>query len=442
MPARSRSAGRGFSGISVPVVALVGVVLVSLNLRTAVTSLSPLLGVIDAEIGLGAAGMGLLGMVPTAMFAVWGVLTPVVLRRMGLEALTVLAMAAAAIGQVLRAVAHDPWVMGAGSLIALAGMGIGNVVAPPLVKKYFPRHVAAVSMAYITGLQLGTVVPALVAVPVEEAAGWRVSIGWWAALAVVAAIPWVIEILRPGVPTGVITPVDTASAGTAPADTADAVTATDPAATDAAATASASAHSAAAQPQRIRPWRSPVGVALALFFGTNSLSTYAFFTWLPAVAESIGMSRAEGGLALAVYSAIGLIAALVVPWAAGRFEDPYAVVVVSVVAYLAGFAGLLWAPGVAPWLWICLLGVGPSTFPLCLTLINLRTRTEAGSAALSGFAQGVGYTAACLGPIVFGILLDGPGLGAGLGFLTGVLAVMTVVSRTACRPIMLEDTLR
>ncbi|WP_295652445.1 MFS transporter [uncultured Dietzia sp.] len=395
--------------MAVPVVALVGVVLVSLNLRTAVTSLSPLLGVIDAEIGLGAAGMGLLGMIPTAMFAVWGVLTPVALRRMGLEAMTVLAMAAAAIGQLVRAVAHDPWVMGAGSIIALAGMGIGNVVAPPLVKRYFPRHVAAVSMAYITGLQLGTVVPALVAVPVEEAAGWRVSIGWWAVLAVVAAIPWMIEILRPGTPTGGPT---------------------------------ASAAGPTGQPQRIRPWRSPVGVALALFFGTNSLSTYAFFTWLPAVAESIGMSRAEGGLALAVYSAIGLIAALVVPWVAGRFEDPYAVVVVSVVAYLAGFAGLLWAPGVAPWLWICLLGVGPSTFPLCLTLINLRTRTQAGSAALSGFSQGVGYTAACLGPIVFGMLLDGPGLAAGLGFLTAVLAVMTVVARTACRPVMLEDTLR
>ncbi|GAA3520221.1 MFS transporter [Dietzia aurantiaca] len=409
MPTDPRRANSRSRAVAVPVVALVGVVLVSLNLRTAVTSLSPLLGVIDAEIGLGAAGMGLLGMIPTAMFAVWGVLTPVALRRMGLEAMTVLAMAAAAIGQLVRAVAHDPWVMGAGSIIALAGMGIGNVVAPPLVKKYFPRHVAVVSMAYITGLQLGTVVPALVAVPVEEAAGWRVSIGWWAVLAVVAAIPWMIEILRPGTPTGGPT---------------------------------ASAAGPTGQPQRIRPWRSPVGVALALFFGTNSLSTYAFFTWLPAVAESIGMSRAEGGLALAVYSAIGLIAALVVPWVAGRFEDPYAVVVVSVVAYLAGFAGLLWAPGVAPWLWICLLGVGPSTFPLCLTLINLRTRTQAGSAALSGFSQGVGYTAACLGPIVFGMLLDGPGLAAGLGFLTAVLAVMTVVSRTACRPVMLEDTLR
>lgn len=422
MTLRSPRASSRQGALAFPLVALVGVVLVSLNLRTAVTSLSPLLGVIGAEVGLGVAGMGLLGMVPTAMFAVWGVLTPIVLRRVGLEMLTVLAMVAAAVGQLIRAAAHDPWVMGAGSLIALAGMGVGNVVAPPLVKKYFPRHVAAVSMAYITGLQLGTVVPALVAVPVQEAAGWRVSIGWWAVLAVAATIPWIVEIVRPGIPT------EPPRAGESRRPAGGSVDSTP--------------ESSAAPPsRRIRPWRSPVGLALALFFGTNSLCTYAFFTWLPAVAESIGMTRAEGGLALAVYSAIGIIAALAVPWAAGRFEDPYAVVVVSVVSYLAGFAGLLWAPGAA-WVWICLLGVGPSTFPLCLTLINLRTRTQAGSAALSGFSQGVGYTAASLGPLVFGMLFDGPGLGAGLAFLTVVLAIMSVVSRTACRPTMLEDSLR
>ena len=400
----ARRPGRPRGAVTIPLLALVGVLVVSLNLRTAVTSISPLLGEIDAEIGLGATGMGLLGMVPTAMFALWGVLTPLLLRRAGLEAVTVVAMLAAAAGQVLRAAADDPWVMGAGSLVALAGMGVGNVVAPPLVKKYFPAHVPLVSTLYITGLQLGTVVPALLAVPVADAAGWRVSIGWWAALAVVAVVPWAVEIARSG-----SAPVTGPTAGTGP---------------------------------RIRPWRSPVGLALALFFGTNSLCTYAFFTWMPAVAESIGMSRAAGGAALAVFSAIGLVAALVVPWVAGRFDDPYAVVVVSVACYLVGFAGLLWAPGTAPWLWIVLVGVGPSTFPLCLTLINLRTRTAAGSAALSGFSQGVGYTIASLGPIVFGALFSSRGLGAGIAFLVGVLAVMTVVSRVACRPRMLEDTLR
>ena len=43
---------------------------------------------------------------------------------------------------------------------------------------------------------------------------------------------------------------------------------------------------------------------------------------------------------------------------------------------------------------------------MALTLINLRTRTAAGSAALSGFTQGVGYAVACLGPLLFGMLHD------------------------------------
>src|SRR3546814_4480926 len=63
----------------------------------------------------------------------------------------------------------------------------------------------------------------------------------------------------------------------------------------------------------------------------------------------------------------------------------------------------------APLLWVPLVGLGPSTFPLGLTLINLRTRTPAGSAPLSGFMQGVGYAVACLGPLLFGELREATG---------------------------------
>jgi len=397
-------------------VALVGIALVSLNLRTAVTSLSPLLQDVDAELHVGSTGLGLLGMVPTAMFALWGLAATRVIARLGPEWTSVVAMALAAVGQVVRALAPDPLVLGLGSVVALSGMGIGNVVTPPLVKKYFPEHISTVSMLYITGVQLGTVVPALFAVPVAELAGWRVSVGWWAALAVAAAVPWLVE-LAAGRRSATGAPAEGASTGP-------------------------EAAGPDASIERIRPWRSPVGLALALFFGCNSLCTYAFFTWLPSVVESIGMTRAEGGTALALFSAIGLVAALLVPWLAGRLTDPYVVVVVAAACYAAGFAGLLLAPQSAPWLWVLLLGVGPCTFPLCLTLINLRTRTAAGSAALSGFSQGVGYTAACLGPLVFGQLLHGPGLGAAIAFLAGVVAVMVVVARVACRPRMLEDTIR
>ena len=89
-----------------------------------------------------------------------------------------------------------------------------------------------------------------------------------------------------------------------------------------------------------------------------------------------------------------------------RIANPFPIVVACAVAYVAAFAGLLLAPMAAPMLWVALLGLGPSTFPLSLTLINLRTRTPAGSARLSGFMQGVGYSLSCLGPLLFGWLHD------------------------------------
>ncbi|MEO8093966.1 MAG: MFS transporter, partial [Pseudolysinimonas sp.] len=44
-----------------------------------------------------------------------------------------------------------------------------------------------------------------------------------------------------------------------------------------------------------------------------------------------------------------------------------------------------------------------------LTLINLRTRTHAGSVALSGFVQGIGYVIGALGPLVVGVLHNASG---------------------------------
>src|SRR5690606_40790401 len=90
---------------------------------------------------------------------------------------------------------------------------------------------------------------------------------------------------------------------------------------------------------------------------------------------------------------------------------------------------------------VALLGLRPSTFPLPLTLINHRTRTPAGSAALSGFTQGLGYALSCAGPLLFGVLRD---LTEGwlwpFSFLGVVLVVLAFGGYLACKPRMLEDS--
>lgn len=396
---------------------LAGIVLSALNLRTAVTSITPLLDELGREFGFGATMAGVLGMLPSAAFAVFGVATPAIAHRIGLERAALVSMLLAALGLVLRSLAGDTGVLLFGSVVALAGMGIGNVVLPPLVKRYFADRVGALSTLYITVLQVGTMVPALVAVPMAQAAGWRVSMGVWALLAMAAALPWigVLRIERHK-ESGLARCHDAAVAG----------------GDEAPELAQPAAHG--------KVWRTSLGWGMALMFGMTSLATYAMFTWLPKLFVDAGATPGFGGVMVGLYSSLGLLSALTIPALAARVANPFPIVLVCAACHLVGLVGLLLAPMAAPLLWVPLVGLGASTFPLGLTLINLRTRTPAGSAALSGFMQGVGYTLASLGPLLFGVLHDATqGWAWPFAMLAVSVVVMVAGGRLACRPRLLED---
>jgi len=161
---------------------------------------------------------------------------------------------------------------------------------------------------------------------------------------------------------------------------------------------------------------------------------------LPALMVEAGASPAFGGAMVALFAAPGLLGALVMPVAAVRMRNPFPLVVCCVLAYAVAFPGLLLAPMAAPLLWVGLVGLGATTFPLSLTLINLRTRTADGSSALSGFMQGLGYTLSCAGPLLFGVLHEvSHGWGLPFAFLSLCVVLMALGAWRACRPQMLED---
>ncbi|MFE3193261.1 MFS transporter [Nocardia sp. NPDC059240] len=385
----------------------------ALTLRVAVTAFTPLAGRIGHDIGYSTAVVGVFGMLPTAMFALGGLITPIISRRLGLEMTALVAMLMTGVGQVLRAIVPNTWELLAFSAFALAGMGIGNIVIPPLVKRYFSDRLAVLSSVYIVMVQLGTVFPALITVPMADAHGWRLSVGMWAALAFAAALPW-IAVLRVRRQRALVDTTELASeASVLP--------------------------SGATESGKV--WRSPLAWGMAFMFGMTSLITYSLFTWMPTIFSDAGASASFGGSMVGIFALIGLVAALGAPVVVGRMANPFPVVIGCAVFFLIGFAGLLFAPMAAPLLWVLALGLGPSTFPMALTLINLRTRTGAGSASLSGFTQGVGYSVACLGPLVFGALhsMTGGWL-APFGFLVLAVVVLIVGGWVACKPQLLEDT--
>jgi CP family cyanate transporter-like MFS transporter len=387
--------------------AVVGIVLLALNLRTAVAVLSPILSYVSGDIPLDSIGIGLLGMLAPLAFAASGFLAPVVARRIGLELTTVLACVAMIVGPVVRAVAPSYPVLVLGSVLALAGMGFANILLPPIIKKYFPDRVGLLTGVYVTLMSISASVPPLIAAPLAESAGWRVTIGAWGVLAVGALVPWLIVLLqhRRSLAEGAVPVVSQALLSRMP--------------------------------------RSRVARAIALAFAMTALNVYALFAWLPEIViDTAGATPAQAGALVALFGIIGLPAGLLAPVLATRVKNIGWVFAAAVGSYVVGYLGLLLAPGAATWLWVLLVGSGPIVFPLCLVLINLRTRSHEGSIALSGFVQGIAYAVGALGPLLIGLLHDlTGGWTVPLAFLLATTLLTLVSAAMLAKPVLVEDEL-
>ncbi|HCS60748.1 MAG TPA: MFS transporter [Microbacterium sp.] len=379
--------------------AVLGIVLCAFSLRSAVASLSPLLGYITVEFPLPTAVIGLIGTAPPVCFAIFGLLTPLFERRLGLERVTVIALTAIAIGLVLRGFSVGPVSLLATTALIFAGVGMGNILVPPLVKKYFPDRLGMMLTLYTTAMSVSTFLPPLIAVPVADAVGWRMSLGLWGVFAVAGALPW-IAMLMTGRTTAVTPP---ARPVTLPIETVS-TSASDPAELSTGPIAIAPTNSRAFR----RLVRLPLAWSIAVVFSTSSIMAYVSFAWLPSIVADIeGVTATAAGLLLSLFAVMSLPASLLVPVLVVRFQATRQLYTVALISGLLGIAGLLfWSNAVTVWLWTGLFGIVGVMFPLALVLVSIRSRTPESAVALSSFVQSAGYVIAAGFPLLVGVLHD------------------------------------
>jgi CP family cyanate transporter-like MFS transporter len=393
--------------------ALLGILLVALNLRTVVAALSPISNLISHDIPLNAVTIGVIGAAPPLMFALGGLIAPALSRRLGLEFLLLLAVGAMILGQFARAFAPNAAILVVGTAVALLGAGIGNVLLPPLVKRYFPDRMTQITSLYVVLISFSTSLPALAAVPVATAFGWRASLCVWAALALTAIVPWIVAARAHS----------RAVRLARQADDEDAV------------------ESEPALESTL--FRSPVAWAIMITFSVSSINVYAAFAWLPSLlVDTAHVSAGSAGTLLALYAIVGFPCALVVPAIAVRMRNVGILIYIAAVAIVISDLGLLLLPAEGTLLWVVFGGFGGLLFPLALVLINRRTRTHAGSVALSGFTQGVGYIIAAASPLAFGLLHQATGAwSASIVFLMVVSLSCVPAGFILSRNRFLEDDL-
>ncbi|MCZ4096138.1 CynX/NimT family MFS transporter [Streptomyces sp. H39-C1] len=393
---------------------LAGLVLAALNLRPAVTSLGPLMKEVRAGLGMSGAVAGFLTSVPALCFALFGIAAPRLARRFGAGAVVCAGMAAIATGLLLRPFASGTVLFLAASAVALAGIAVSNILMPVIVKRYFPDRVGAMTGLYSMALSLGTAAAAAATVPLTSAMGhgWRLGLGVWAALAVVAIVPWL------GLVRDRSSAARPAPAGSGPATDGN---------TDG---------------NTGRIIRSRTAWALACFFGLQATAAYVTMGWMPQIFRDAGLSAGTAGALLAVTMVMGVPLSFALPSLAGRMRHQGPLVVVLALFGLAGYTGLWLAPAGAPWVWALLLGIANCAFPLALTMVGMRSRTGAGVVRLSAFAQSTGYLISIPGPILVGALYQhSGGWDLPIALMAALMVPQIVVGVLAGRNRYIEDEL-
>ncbi|MBW8486999.1 CynX/NimT family MFS transporter [Actinomadura parmotrematis] len=377
---------------------LAGIVLLTVNLRAAITGVSPLLGDLQDRFHLSGTEVGVLTTLPVLCLGVFASLAPVAARRLGTETAIAGSLLLIAAGILLRVVPSRAALF-AGTVLAGAGIAMGNVLMPAVIKRVFPGRVGSLTGLAMMLMATSGALAAGLAVPIGDAAGWRAALAVWAVPSLAAALVWGPLALR-----GRRTAAAEDGAVVAPAAEGTLL-------------------------------RSPLAWCVAVFMGLASLMFYVVMSWLPEIMRDHGAAPAAAGAMVSAMMVIGIPLGFAVPVFAARLRDQRHLVYAVGAAMAAGIGGLMAAPSLA-WLWVVFLGLATgSAFPLAYTLLNLRSASPHVAARLSGMAQTAGYLLAGLGPLAVGVLHGATGgWRVPLGLLLALVVPEVVFGVLASRP--------
>jgi len=348
---------------------IAGLILLTVNLRAAITGMSPLIGNVRQSLALSGTQVGVLATLPVLCLGAFAWLAPRLARRLGTQAAVCAAAGVLALGAAVRA-APWPAALFAGTVLSGAGIAVGNVLLPAVVKDQFAQRIGLFTGLTMTLMAGSGALAAAAAVPLCTATGWQFALGVWAVPAVLATAVWGL-LAVPGAAgrhRGTPPPAPRTAGGSL--------------------------------------LRSALAWWVSAFLGLVSLMFYVLVAWLPQIMQASGYPPGQAGLMMSVMLTLGIPLGFVVPVVAARLRSQRLLVAAVVVAKPVALAGLLVAPGLG-WVWVCLLGTATgSAFPLAITLLGLRTDGPQAAADLSGMAQTVGYLLAGLGPLAIGMLHD------------------------------------
>ncbi|GBG08599.1 cyanate MFS transporter [Paenibacillus agaridevorans] len=349
---------------------ILGIIVIAANLRTPLTSVSPLVSLIRDDLHISNTSAGLITTVPLLAFALLSPLVPKLGQRYGIERIIMIALLFLTVGIVIRSLS------GAANLFigtAILGFAIAvcNVLLPSIIKRDFPNKIGSMTGIYSISMNLCGAIATGVSVPLAVNAGlkWQGALGIWGILSFVSILCWLPQLRNQTKQT------TTSSKQMASND--------------------------------VNVWKSLIAWHVTLFMGIQSMVFYVLIAWLPEILKQQGIDPNQSGWYLSIMQLVMLPFAFIVPVIAGRMSSQRFLVVITTILLLTGTIGLLYGSSNMILLWIIMLGIGGGfAFSLAMMFFGLRTENAHQAAKLSGMAQSIGYLFAAVGPALIGYLHD------------------------------------
>jgi CP family cyanate transporter-like MFS transporter len=167
---------------------IIGILLIAMNLRPAITALAPLVermqtGGVDVQV------IGLLTTLPLVLFGLAGLFVGAIGNRFGFARALGAGLMILSIGCFLRSwdFSGTNFERLAGSFLIGTGIAFGNVLLPGVVKSRYPNHVGLMTSLYSTAMNLGGTLGIALAVPLANwlNGGWNSSLNAWGYVALI-----------------------------------------------------------------------------------------------------------------------------------------------------------------------------------------------------------------------------------------------------------------
>lgn len=345
---------------------LVGILVVSFNLRIGIVSVGPVVDDIRSSTGMSNGAAGLLGAVPFLCMGVFALAGPPLAARFGSTRMITFAVGVLALGTLARALAPSAWLVILATVPIGVGIALTGLALPGVVKAHFPGRLGATTGSYVAALAIGAGVTALAMVPLARALdGWRDAFALSAVPAIIALPVWV-----------------RATAGISRERT------------------------RVASPSRPQRRPGPQGLRLGLMFGLQSMCFASVINWIAALYRQTGWSAGQAAVTTAVITLLVAPAGIVLPRLSdGHDRRPW--IFWTAVFMSSAILALSVAPRAAPWVSVTAFGLGTgSIFSLMLTLpLDLR-ESQAEIDELTGWMLGLGYVMSAAAPALVGLGRD------------------------------------